>query len=111
MLSSTFVVQPGIKVSLPKAVTSEIQQDKKVMLTVDSEGNFFVDKKLVLKSNLKNTLKTALAKTKDKVLVVRADESTKHKYVVFALDTARSVGAKRLARAAERKGKNESTSY
>ena len=38
LLSSTFIVQPGIKVKLPKSETTEITSDKNITISIARDG-------------------------------------------------------------------------
>ena len=103
MLSSTFVVQPGIDIELPKAAKVDVTPKEKINITVDAIGNFFVNEQQVKTSDLEKVLGSFLARSRDKVVTVRADAKARHERVVLALDAARNAGAKKLAIAAERK--------
>ena len=42
LFTSSFIFQPGIKVSLPKAVTSEVVQQDNVVLTITSDDKIYL---------------------------------------------------------------------
>jgi len=103
MLSTSFVVQPGIQVRLPKAVTSEIQLKKDLVLTITAENILFLNEEPVTLDQLGEALEVAFAQRKDKILIVKADQEVKHGFVVQAMDIAKLSGAERLAIATEPK--------
>ena len=43
LLTSSFIVDRGIKINLPKAVSSETAHDKRITVAIDSSGDVFVD--------------------------------------------------------------------
>jgi len=103
MLSTSFVVQPGIQVRLPKAATSEIQLKKDLILTITSEDILFLNEEPVTLEQLGEALEAAFAQRKDKILIIKADQEVKHGMVVRAMDVAKLSGAERLAIATEPK--------
>jgi len=103
MLSTSFVVQPGIQVKLPKAVTSEIQLKKDLILTITAENILFLNEESVTLDKLGEALEGAFAQRKDRILIIKADQEVKHGMVVQAMDIAKLSGADRLAIATEPK--------
>ena len=45
LFTSSFIFQPGIKVSLPKAVTSEVVQQDNVVLTITRDDKIYLEDK------------------------------------------------------------------
>ncbi len=103
MLSTSFVIQPGIQVRLPKAVTSEIQLKKDLILTITAENILFLNEELVTLDKLGEALQAAFAQRKDRILIIKADQEVRHGMVVQAMDIAKQSGADRLAIATEPK--------
>jgi len=103
MLSTSFVIQPGIQVRLPKAVTSEIQLKKDLVLTITAENILFLNEQPITLEELGEALQAAFAQRKDRVLIIKADQEVKHGLVVYAMDIAKLNGADRLAIATEPK--------
>jgi biopolymer transport protein ExbD len=103
MLSTSFVVQPGIQVKLPKAVTSEIQLKKDLILTITAENILFLNEEPVTLDKLGEALEAAFAQRKDRILIIKADQEVRHGMVVQAMDIAKLSGADRLAIATEPK--------
>jgi len=103
MLSTSFVVQPGIQVKLPKAVTSEIQLKKDLILTITAENILFLNEQPVTLDKLGEALEAAFAQREDRILIIKADQEVRHGMVVQAMDIAKLNGADRLAIATEPK--------
>jgi len=103
MLSTSFVVQPGIQVRLPKAVTSEIQLKKDLILTITTENILFLNEEPVTLDGLGEALQAAFAQREDRLLIIKADQEVKHGLVVHVMDIAKLSGADRLAIATEPK--------
>lgn len=90
MLTSSFVMQPGIKVNLPKAVTSEVVKFENIELLVSGENVTYFNGKVVTTQELKNLLKQ-VAKRNQSVLI-KADKRASLGRVVEIWDLARDQG-------------------
>ncbi len=90
MLTSSFVMQPGIKVNLPKAVTSEIVKPENIELVVSGENVIYFSGKVITAPELKNLLKQ-VAKRNQPVLI-KADKHASLGRVVEIWDMARDLG-------------------
>jgi biopolymer transport protein ExbD len=101
MVSTTFDRHAKLKVELPEASAKmQQQQDESVVLAIDAKGNYFINDRQLVNTQL-DTLKIALQKTvadkKDVSLVLRADARTPHQSVVRAMDAASQLGLTRLS--------------
>jgi len=101
LLTSSFIVQTGIKVELPAAASPEPQEAAKVVLSVTREGDLFVNEKKVSWSEAQKELEARLVNSRDKLVVVRADRQLSLGKTVEVMDIARRSGALRLAIAAD----------
>ena len=101
MVSTTFDRHANLKVELPEASAKKAQQQQEALvLSIDANGNYFIDDRQVINTQL-DTLKSALQKSvgdrKDVSLVLRADARTPHQSVVRAMDAASQLGLTRLS--------------
>jgi biopolymer transport protein ExbD len=103
IISSSFVVEPGIKINLPKSKTSELQVQQKMMITINESQQIFIDKKEVDLKNLEQKIKLLLPYYKEKVVIIRADKNVPHGLVVEVMDKAKVAGVEKLAIATEKK--------
>ncbi|MFQ5488362.1 MAG: ExbD/TolR family protein [Gammaproteobacteria bacterium] len=107
MVSTTFTRESEITVDLPEATaTQQEQEEQPLEITIDAQGRFYVNQKLVVNKQL-DTLIRALRKVigdgPPPPLVINADAQTPHQYVVTAMDAARHVGIERLSLATKQK--------
>ena len=96
LLSSSFVMQPGIKVQLPRAETGETQTDKNVTISLTERGQIFVNAKQVTLETLGRELSTALNADPQMVVVVNADRNVTLQNTIQVIDVAKAVGATRF---------------
>lgn len=100
MLTSSFIIQSGIKVNLPKAVTAEQGREENVIITISRENVLYLDKKVLTNRELKDVLSRA---QKDNVpVLIMADQYTSMGRVVEVWDMARDSGVEEVNIATER---------
>jgi biopolymer transport protein ExbD len=102
MVSTTFKDQSMIRIDLPKASQQkqEETQEKPIELTIDVQGNFYVNDRRVVNTQvetLKKALQIAIGDRKHPPLTISADGKTPHQAVVTAMDAARQVGLVHLS--------------
>jgi len=98
MLSSSFIMQPGIKIKLPKAETTEIINEREIFVDISENGTIFYNGKVVSLVKLKNIFEEEIKNNGDKItLVIKGDKDTKHGIVVNVMDLARKCGVERIA--------------
>jgi len=104
-VTTTFVVAPGIEVSLPASDSQEVRrQVAEIGVAVTAEGRIFVDGLSVPRENLEAAFKAKRMNVPQMVLIVQADRMTPHWVVVEIMDTAKRVGIPRLAIATQPRG-------
>lgn len=100
MLTSSFIIQSGIKVNLPKAVSAEPQREANVIITISRENVLYLDKKVLTNRELKEVLSRA---QKDNIpVLIMADQYANLGRVVEVWDMARDSGVKEVSIATER---------
>lgn len=100
MLTSSFIIQSGIKVNLPKAVTAEQGREENVIITISRENVLYLDKKVLTNRELKDVLSRA---QKDNVpVLIMADQYASMGRVVEVWDMARDSGVEEVNIATER---------
>ncbi len=99
MAVAPFAVTVGIKVLETRANASEGKAgiDDNVSVRLTSEGKITINGALADLATLPQTLAQAVAKSKDKMVGVTADDANKVGQVVTILDTAQQAGAAKLA--------------
>lgn len=100
--------QHGIPVHLPRASTGEGSQVEEVVVTIDRQGRFFLNKEPTSADELAEAVKKlalsypgGLAGLTDGNVVINADLGVEHGAVVAAMDELRSIGINNFAIATE----------
>jgi len=86
----------GLPINLPKASTSQVQDSPaKITVTLDAQGKFMVDKKLVNLEQIESTVRQVMGSNPSALIVLNADKSVDHGNVVEVMDRLRRIkGAK-----------------
>lgn len=89
----------GIKVleSRAKASEGKVAADDNVQVQLTESGKLTVNGAVVELQELRQGLLSALSKSKDKMVILTADEKNRVGEVVTILDTAQQAGAQKLA--------------
>lgn len=94
MLTSSFIIQPGIKVNLPKAVTSEVVKFENVEIVISGENVAYVNGKVTTAKEMDSLLKQA-AKRNQSVLI-KSDKRASLGKVVEVWDMCRDAGVSQI---------------
>jgi biopolymer transport protein ExbD len=90
MLTSNFILQTGINVKLPKAITSELVTSETLVLTVTGQDLLFLNDKPITIGDLTARLKEAAVE--GKFLLLKADTGASLGRVVEIWDLCRDLG-------------------
>ena len=96
MVTTTTLVMQGTAVNLPQSTTAS-NQPSGVTITFTKDQEIMVDDQVVKFENLRSTVEKALAKTKDKIAILRADQAVNLGEVVKIMTEAQKSGALKLA--------------
>lgn len=92
--TSSFIFQPGIKVNLPKAVTSEVIQQENTVLIITRDDRIYLNEREISQEELGSKLRVI---ARDKTpLLIKADEAASLGRVVDIWDTCRKEGVSQV---------------
>jgi biopolymer transport protein ExbD len=93
----SMAVYRGIPVVLPQAETVESQKEEALFITVDKQGNIFMDKTIVDTDQLLGRLISEQAAFPQKTAIISADGDAPYKSFVDVLDKVRLAGFKKVS--------------
>jgi biopolymer transport protein ExbD len=96
VITSTFIEQPGIKLELPKAQTSDLQRVEKAVIIVSKDSKIYFRNKEISLKELPSILKDSMRESIDKSLIISADKVVHHGLIISIMDIARQNGVKKL---------------
>lgn len=94
MFASSFTFQSSIKVKLPKVVTSDMIQDKNVIVTITGENVIYLNGTVVTLKELSRKLQESNYKARP--LLIRSDRRASVGRVVDVWDLCRNLGIERI---------------
>ena len=97
MASLAMTLSEGLPVSLPHAASGERMKAESASITIDRDGQVFLNRDLVALSALGERVRPLLAKNRDLSVVINADREVAHARVVDVLDELRGSGVTRIA--------------
>ncbi|HIC91606.1 MAG TPA: biopolymer transporter ExbD [Syntrophaceae bacterium] len=92
MLSSHFMMLPGLKINLPSATTAKVEPEEEVIISITKEGILYLNGKETSLKSLPTLLKEKISKTQRESVTVRADESIPFGLGIKVMDIARLAG-------------------
>ncbi len=94
MLTSSFVFQPGIRVNLPKAVTSEVLHKELLVITITGENKVFINERPVSSDELVSRI-TAAARDNEPLLI-KADKESNLGTAIEVWDICRQLEVRQI---------------
>ncbi|MFH1868769.1 MAG: biopolymer transporter ExbD [Candidatus Omnitrophota bacterium] len=94
MLTSSFIFQPGIKVNLPRAITSDMLSEENTIITVTAESLVYYNRNLVTIKELTSTLKSIASSHRP--VLIKADRKASLGRIVEVWDICRQEGISRV---------------
>lgn len=101
--SLAMTTQKGMPVNLPKASASTERPVVKVVLTLTSSGNYYIDKTPMDLAGIRRVLPARLRENPDAVVVINCDKSQSWAKGIQLADEATRNGAKHVTLATEPK--------
>jgi biopolymer transport protein ExbD len=96
MLSSHFVTQPGIKITLPSAITARLHPEEDIIISITEDSNLYLNERLVTLENLLEQLSVEITKTEKKTVIIKADEKIDLGLAVKVMDIAKQAETEKL---------------
>jgi biopolymer transport protein ExbD len=103
MIATPMLLQPGIKVELPKARAAQTNPEKNISITIGSDNTIYLDDQRTDLNKLKQEISLRLANKPDLAVMVKGDKEVHYDTVVKVVDAAKLAGAKKFALGVELK--------
>jgi biopolymer transport protein ExbD len=98
MISTLSMTQfKGMPVNLPKAASGQQAPAESSAITIDKDGNLFLNQQAIDKAALAEALRQQLAKNAEMLVVINADDGVQHGLVVEVMDIARGANMTKMA--------------
>jgi biopolymer transport protein ExbD len=97
MIATPVILQPGIKVDLPKARAAEANTDKNITITIGQNGEIYLEDQRVEFAKLRYEIAQRLKDKPTMAVIVKGDKEVRYETVVKVIDAAKQSGAKKFA--------------
>ena len=97
MVTTTYIVNPSIKVDLPKASTGSETVQTTLALSLDTAGTLYLNGEASNEAAMEQFIKAELPKNADLQAVIAADKAVPHGTVVHLIDVVKRAGVRRFA--------------
>jgi len=94
MLTSSFVFQPGIRVNLPKAVTSEVLHKELLVVAITGENEVFINERPVSRDELVSRI--TVAARDEQPLLIKADKESNLGKAIEVWDICRQMEVRQI---------------
>ena len=101
MLTSSFTLQSGIKVKLPRAITSDVIKEENLTIIITSEDIIYLDQTISTIEEIKKTVSKSSNKTRP--ILIKADRRASLGRVIDIWDICRELGIERVNIATDQK--------
>ena len=92
IISSLYLTKiDTIKVNLPKSSTAVREQNKPQIITIDNNENIYFNSREISLTNMSSIIRTNIENLEEPIVILRADTSVKHGFVVNLLDELRKI--------------------
>lgn len=97
MIATPVLLQPGIKIELPKARAAENTAEKNLSISIAGNGDIYIDGQKIDNGALKDEIAAKISNKPDTPVIIKGDKTVKYDLVVKVIDAARSSGVKKFA--------------
>ena len=103
MISTTFIVRPGLKIDLPDSSSSELLQDEnEVQIYLSKEGEIYFQQQQMTLDGLNLQLNSYGSAALKMTFILMADADVIHGRVIQLMDAAKTAGFGKLAIATDK---------
>ena len=93
MLSASFITQPGIKLTLPSAVTSKSHPDENITVFITENNDLYLNEERITLESLLEKLRPKILEAEKKTVIIKADEKIDLGLAVKVMDIAKQAEA------------------
>ena len=103
IISSLFLTRSeGLDVNLPQASTSQLQRTEQITVTINKEGEIFLNKNPLELDKLETEVRQLTVPEQTSIVTLKADEEVNHGIVVQVMDRLRRIEEVKLAIATQK---------
>ncbi|MAF91797.1 MAG: biopolymer transporter ExbD [Bdellovibrionota bacterium] len=102
MVTTPIIMNPGIKIQLPKAASGEETKQTKLNVSIAKDGKILLNGAVENDNSLAQKVKDLVAKNKEIQAIIAADKDVAHGTVIRVIDIVKSNGVSKFAISTEK---------
>jgi biopolymer transport protein ExbD len=103
ILTTTFTSLPGFKINLPKSQSASQEKTNNINIFISEEGQISFDSKQINIKDLELILKEKAKIGTDQMVIISADQNSKHGLIVNIMDKIKESGFSKITIATRKK--------
>jgi biopolymer transport protein ExbD len=104
IVSTLFLTRSeGLPVNLPQAATAKTQQQTRIAVSIQPNGQIALNKRPVELEQLETGVRALLQTNQQSVVVINADQKVEHGRIVAVMDEVRKINGVKMAIATKRR--------
>ncbi len=107
LLTSSFIITEGIKVTLPEAENSSTSEQEQLVVALLNDGRIFLNNVEIPAEGFQGALKELLTNPEKQVIVLSSDADVPLERAVYVMDEAKGLGATRFFISTTRKATDD----
>ncbi|MDR3113206.1 MAG: biopolymer transporter ExbD [Endomicrobium sp.] len=101
MITTPMLMQPGIKVNLPKTETTDVEDTKNIEILISKDGYIYMEGKQIHETNVEDAIKHLVSSSPNRPVVIKGDKEVQYDAVMQVMDKAKKAGATKFALAVD----------
>ncbi|MCA6084778.1 ExbD/TolR family protein [Candidatus Endomicrobiellum agilis] len=101
MITTPMLMQPSIKVNLPKTQISDSEDASNIEVLISKNGYVYVEGKQIHNSNVESVIRDMVSSHTSKTVVIKGDKEVQYDYIIQFMDKAKKAGAIKFALAVD----------
>ncbi len=96
LLSSTYIIQPGIKVQLPRSEIAKVIDEKNIIVTVTRDNTIYIGNERTSLGTLAASIRRHIVHGAMQTVVIKADRRVSLETAVSVIDAIKAAGGERF---------------
>jgi biopolymer transport protein ExbD len=107
MITTPMLMQPGIKVNLPKTQISDSEDPSNIEVLISKNGYIYAQGKQICDSNVADVMRILISSHPDKAVIIKGDKEVQYDCIIQFMDKAKKAGVTKFALAVNKNSISE----
>jgi len=101
MITTPMLMQPGIRVNLPKGQTADSEDTSNIEVLISRDGYVYIEGKQVHDLNVENVVRCLISSHRSRAVIIKGDKEVRYECIIHFIDSAKKAGATKFALAVD----------